>query len=143
VKSWLIIVICLLSLAGTRAMAQTCPAGPPDKRLALNTIQAAVLNKYVCVGASPNATWNELHSGSSGGSVIDYKLGPTSPTDPTATVGTYAITSIGKDGVITYNYTGGGGTYSYYVQPTGTGQYYFCPTSGGTVITVNIQASHC
>lgn len=142
-KLWLIAVTCLMSLIGTQAMAQTCAATPVDTRLTPAALQSAVVNKYVCVGTFPTATWNEFHTGSSGGAVVDYKLGPPPSTDPTATVGNYVISSSGKDGIITYNYTGGG-SFSFYVQNKGAGQYYFCPTAGGgSVITATIQAAHC
>ena len=116
-------------------------------------ITTLVANRYACVGNYPNAQWNELHSNPY---VLDYKMGPTSPTDPSDTTshptGTYAVAGSGgpqTTGTITYTY--GSATYGYHVLAnetgtnpwTATGNYSFCTTTGGQNLLVTISASHC
>ncbi|MDR3533266.1 MAG: hypothetical protein P4L90_22245 [Rhodopila sp.] len=113
-------------------------------------------NRYACVGSSPNASWNELHDSGSG-KVLDYKQGPTDPTDPSDTVshptGSYTIVGAGGPqgvGTVTYNY-GAGGTYAYNIRANLGGTipwkspatYSFCTTTGGQNLAVTIQATHC
>lgn len=135
----------VLSTGG--ALAQTCTVVQPlNKQMTQAQLGTLLTNRYACVGTSPTAQWNELHSG---GNVIDYKLGPAHPTDPTATVGTYVISGLGNPqttGTVTYNYTGGG-SYGYNVYgptPVGPGVYSFCGVSGGAPnLLVTISAAHC
>ena len=127
--------------AGIGQAFAICPGVP---NLTTTQIANLVPGNYTCVGAFPSATWNELLSGSAGstsGTVTDFKLGPTSPTDPTQQVGTYAISGV-DFGVLTYDYSGGGGSFSYTIAGT-TSPYTFCPTGGGAVLTVNVQPAHC
>ncbi len=141
-------MLVMLAFSAGEAAAQNCTGA----QLGQAAIGALVTNRYVCVGASPNAQWNELHTG---GKVIDYKLGPSDPVDPSDTVanptGTYVIgpgspQSVGK---ITYTYPGGG-TYSYTVRANlgstnpATGTYSFCGASAGSPnLAVTVSASHC
>src|SRR5690349_21738395 len=60
-------------------------------------IASAVEGKYIC-GSSGGNSWNELHAG---GTITDYKLGPSSRVDPPKVVGSYAIGSDVDGGIIT------------------------------------------
>jgi hypothetical protein len=113
-----------------------------------------VNGQYACVGTSPNAQWNELHTGNgNSGTMIDWKLGPTDPVDPSTTVGAYQVTAGpaggGQNpGLITYTY--GSTAYGYYIVANlgasvpNPGQYSFCGYSGGAPqLAVTISASHC
>ena len=124
----------------------------PGRRMSFLQIIGNVSNvnpaMYTCVGVSPNASWNEQLSG---GSIFDYKLGPTHPTDPTIQVGTVAASGANNNtsgGVLTYSYTGGS-AFAYWIDtgtPTGTigtSPFVFCPVGGGANITVNVQPAHC
>lgn len=81
--------------------------------------------------------WQEFHQGNNnGGDLIDYKHGPSHSTDPTTTVGSWSITTIGQGNdpiveTVTYNY-GSGGSYTFSVWDQGNGgPYNFCGTSSG------------
>jgi hypothetical protein len=101
-------------------------------------------------------TWDELHTGSTAsasGQVLDYKLGPTSTTDPSDTAahptGTYTVTGDGNSGhpgTITYTY--GSQSFGYNVNDANLsypnpGVYSFCTTSAGINILVTISTTHC
>ena len=143
VKSVIIAGVALLA-AGT---SQALPCDP-NQRMSFDQINANVIGKYTCVGASPNASWNELLSG---GNVVDFKLGAGHPTDPTATVGTYSVSGVNDNatgGNLNYSYTGGS-TFSFNID-TGTGgtaigasPFTFCPVGGGANIVVNVQTGPC
>jgi hypothetical protein len=129
----------LLALGINHASAQSCPSGTALSATALTTL---LQNQYACQGTFPNAEWNELHQGGASGSIQDYKMGPSSPTDPTQVVGTYAING-SKEGTVTYTYTGGG-AYAYHVQLISGSSYAFCQTSPTTTVyTITVQGSHC
>jgi hypothetical protein len=128
-----------------QAHAYDCASSSTGNFIATATLASQVAGKYTCTGTFPAAQWNELLSGSTSGTVIDYKMGPSSSTDPTAVVGTYVISDDGAgSGLITYNYSQGG-TYAYRVisTPVSGNTYAFCQFGGGSSYLVNIQASHC
>ncbi len=86
----------------------------------------------------------EYHTGSQTsltGNIIDYKLGPTSPTDPTTRIGSYSIittTGRGSHGQITYTYNGSTpAVFAYSVWgPTLAGYYDFCT---GFTLTAEVK----
>lgn len=94
----------------------------------------ALSGNTVCVPAScssttGNCTWSEYHA--PGGSLSDYKKGPTHPIDPSQTVGSW---SVSQTGTITYTYTGGAGGGAYDLHYNGTtGSYAFCNGSGSPI----------
>ena len=142
-KQLLMAVATLALIAGAgQAVAQSC-GGANQSMTALN-IENKIVGKYTCVGVYPHAQWNELLSGTpTSGSVIDYKLGPTDPIDPSKQVGTYTVTG-STVGVL--NYTYGATTYSYQIQKTSAAAPFatlFCPVGAGYSGSVNVQASHC
>lgn len=143
----------LLLMFGTgQVMAQNCSSGTPLTQAQISNLLA---NRYACVGTSPNAQWNELHSG---GLVLDYKKGPTDPVDPSDTpshpTGSYTVTGLGSSqttGTVHYNY-GAGGTFAYNIIANlgagfppfvSGGQYSFCAVGGGQNLAVTISATHC
>jgi len=130
---------------------QTAPCDP-GHRMSLSQINAAVIGNYTCVGAFPNATWNELLIG---GTVVDYKLGPTSTTDKSTQVGTYATGGSDDNlngGTLVYNYSPGG-TFAYFIDTgtsngtLGSSPFTFCQEIGsitnGTNYLVNVRPNHC
>lgn len=145
--SWLVIA---LSAIGTQhAIAQNC-TNVATAGMTGTLIKNLVSNQYACVGRFPNAQWNELHNSSAAtGNVLDYKLGPTSPTDPSDTAthptGQYKITAPNGSqlpGLITYTY----GTYIYaynVVDNLTHPQYSFCGTGSAPQLAVTISATHC
>lgn len=72
---------------------------------------------------SPNDRWQEGHI--AGGSLNDYKRGPTDKVDPTQVVGNWSTQGSGRTATITYNYTGGS-SFTYSVHDNGNGTYSFC-----------------
>ena len=152
-KPVIIMGIAALALGTTEAIAVTCPAiptsGGPGTYLTGNQLRNLLNTKYACVGTYPNAQWNELHTG---GTVTDYKLGATDPKDPSTVVGSYSVTSVPQSGntqgpgYVTYTYSGGGGTYDYYVNNTNgitpisnPGTYSFCVRTSGTALDVKVN----
>ena len=113
------------------AQAQTtCSCNPSNASPApIRTASTAALtnlltNKMVCGGANGNYTWQEWHNGTSGGPIVDYKLGPNSPSDPSTTVGSYVVNG---NNTVTYNYANGGGSYTYEVcYASASNTYSFC-----------------
>jgi hypothetical protein len=100
-----------------------------------NGIRSAVGNNMVCIPAGSGWQDQEYHSGntsSNSGNIIDYKLGPSSKTDPSTTVGTYSISNAGGTGSITYTYTGGS-SYTFSVALNGV-TIFFCPPGGGAAM---------
>ena len=143
----------IMLCAATASQGAPCDTG---RRMSAQQITQNVTGKYTCVGASPNATWNELLSKGSSGTVTDYKLGPSDPRDPSKQVGTFTVGGQNDNtsgGILTYLYTGDGTTYPYMID-TGTANgtlgaspYVFCQLSGGNPnginFTVNVQAGPC
>ena len=141
----IIIASTLVFTLGTgSAFAQNCASGTLISQI---QIQNLLTSKYACVGTPPTASWNELHSG---GSVIDYKLGPTHAVDPSKTVGSYSFSGQAI-GAVTYIYLNGGGTYSYNIRNNlggtlgtgGSGSFSFCGIGGAPNLAVKVQASNC
>jgi hypothetical protein len=90
-------------------------------------------NKMVC-GNVGGEVWQEWHNGASSGPVVDYKMGPGDPKDPSSTVGSYTTNA---DNTVTYTYGSGGGPYTYDVCYVGASNTYtYCGAShGGRNIT--------
>ena len=108
----------------------------------LNATQIGTLlgGNTVCVPAVTvdPMTWQELHNGSTTGTLVDYKRGPGHATDPSETVGSWSIGGTGSNRTVIHNY-GSGGTYEYLIYNNGNGTYSFCPVSGGTEIVARVK----
>lgn len=111
-----------------QASAQSCPSGAP---LVLDA-QTLLVNKTVCAARPPD-TWQEFHQ--SGGTLIDFKKGPSDPVDPTKAVGTWSASATA--GTVTYNYTGDG-SYTYVVCNAGA-SYTFVSTTAGTISGITLK----
>lgn len=146
----LLTVGCLVALGGGSARAQAVCTGQAISNASLSNL---LNNHYACVGSSPNASWNELHTS---GYVLDYKMGPpaTGNNDPSDTLahptGSYGTTG-GTTGLVTYTYGSSSFGYNVYQSGTGTvtattfsaGTFSFCTTTGGQNLLVTVQAAHC
>lgn len=121
-----------LGIAG--ADAATCSSTV----MTSSQIQTLLAGNTACVGHTPNAQWSEWHNGTTSGNVVDWKLGPTDPKDPTSVVGTFQIRAKPSGGQIIYSYPGG---YQYaYVVYTGTSNpYTFCNVADGSTILVTVN----
>lgn len=104
---------------GVNAALATC--GTPSNQLTDTALSSALSLKTVCVGSSGNWSNQEYHTGTTGGSVIDYKKGSGDPIDPTTPVGTWAV----GGSQVTYTYAAGG-TYAYTVWQNGDSTLDFC-----------------
>jgi hypothetical protein len=111
--------------------AQSCPGGTNSVSL----VGALVRGKTMCA-ARGGDRWQEFHQ--VGGNLIDYKLGPSDPVDPTETVGTWSAGT----GLLTHDY-GGGGSYVWAVcregGPTST-TFTLVSTTAGTITGVTLQS---
>lgn len=101
-------------------------------------ITAVLSGNTVCVGSAPTWTAQEYHQ--SGGTLIDWKRGPSAPgnIDPTEAVGSWSI--VGDQ--VQYIYTSGGSyTFDVYVNAP---NYSFCTgTSSAADATVKTGQSAC
>ena len=128
------------------ARAQNCTGGT---LLSPSEVAALLTDRYACGGAG-GQTWNELHSA---GNIIDYKLGPNDPKDPSTTVGGYTIasTTVGDTpvGRVTYNYNNGGGSFAYQIRSAGSpatttpGTYSFCGVAGAANFSITVSTAPC
>lgn len=80
--------------------------------------------------------WQELHQG--GGALIDYKRGPSHPSDPSEQVGTWSVDTAGGSGRVVYNY-GAGGTFTFRVHAIAGSSYSFCSIGVSPDIDVTIK----
>ena len=98
----------------------------------------------VCVPAVTisTMTWQELHVGTSGGAIIDFKRGPLDTVDPSKPVGTWTVNAnpAGNNATVTHAYSGGGGTFIYTVHGTGAvgTNHSFC--AGATEIVGRVKS---
>jgi hypothetical protein len=127
----------LMTLAGAaQAQSCSCDSSSTTTRIVGQALADLLSNKMVCASVG-NEAWQEWHngSGSGGGPVVDYKLGPGDPRDPSTAVGNYTVNTTAS--TVTYNYGAGGGTYTYDVcLVSNANSYTFCGSSyGGRNIT--------
>jgi len=119
--------ILLLSAGGAMA---ACP-GTPLTGAAISTL---LTNNTVCVGTPGNWEAQELHV--SGGSLVDYKLGPGHAVDPSEQVGTWSVDAAA--GTVTHNY-GPGTVYTYKMSANGGTSYSFCSTAGAPEVLAKVK----
>ena len=143
----------LLAVGAAHALACTAPGGALNTADLGTTLQTS--GRIACYGTAGNWDNQEILQG--GSTLVDYKKGPGDPVDPESTIGNYGISTDGSGaGIVTYNYTTGGGqpSYAYYlVNVTGgngnPGTYNFFPGADGTgsvcvgpiLITIETTAS--
>ena len=127
-------LVAATGVVSASAYAQaSCPSG--STAVTGTALQSLVSGATLCAASSTNAdTWQEYHSGSSGGTLTDYKLGPGNPVDPTANVGTWALSS----GVLTHTYSAGG-SFGWLVCQVGSSKTYNLVSTGssGTIYGAN------
>ena len=134
-------IVLVAVMAGSLVSGQAMAACTQATRLAGPDIITLLSGNTVCVPTVtiPTMTWQELHSGTSGGPLIDYKRGPGHPVDPSETVGTWTVTGQGNSpGNVVHNY-GSGGSYTYTVHSTSVSNMYsFCV--GATEIVARVKS---
>ena len=113
--------VLVAAIAGSLVSGQANAVCSGGTRLNAAAITALLGGNTVCVPAltANPMTWQELHVGSPGGALIDYKRGPGHAVDPSQTVGTWTVTGTGAgSSFVTHNY-GAGGSYTYSVYGSG------------------------
>ncbi|CAG9933390.1 hypothetical protein [Candidatus Nitrotoga arctica] len=130
-KRLMVTSIVLFAGISGKAMALDCQGNSQLKDPAL--IADAISNKTVCAMLG-SQKWQEFHG--AGGSLIDYKKGPTDPMEKTKQVGTWSTSGNGGNSKVTYNY-GTGGSPSYKVHLKG-GTYTFCGIGGAPTVDVTL-----
>lgn len=134
-KSLLAPVSIFALLFANGAFAANCPAQLKDTE-----IQTLVGGKTLCA-TKDSERWQEFHSGTTGGSLIDYKKGPSDPVDPTSTVGSWSTGNAGNghtDDRLIHTY--GGTSYSWQVWDNCGGAYSLKgPNVGSTDYIFTIQ----
>lgn len=134
-------------MAGSLVSMEAFAACTTPTRLTAAAISALLGGNTVCVPTTtiPTMTWQELHQGTSGGALIDYKRGPGPGPDPSATVGTWTVTGTGTgNSTVTHTYTGGN-TYTYSVHGTGVvgSNHSFCAGATEIVARVKLGGGAC
>ena len=135
--------VLVAAIAGSLVSGQAI-AACNDPRLDAAAISALLGGNTVCVPTVtiPTMTWQELHVGTPGGALIDYKRGPSHAVDPTKTVGTWSVTANPNDkkASVVHTYSGGGGSYTYTVHGTGAvgTNHSFC--SAGPEIVARVKS---
>lgn len=126
-------VIAFVGIAGDAMAACT------SINLDQTQLSATLSNKTVCASRG-NERWQEQHQGTGGGTLIDYKNGPSDPVDPSETVGNWSILGSGANTVVRYDY-GGDETYDYRVYSNGGNNYSFCNARTGEEIVVTVEST--
>lgn len=124
-----------LLLVSSEAMA-ACTGTP----LTQTQLSQQLTGNTVCATRS-SESWQELHQ--TGGALVDFKLGPGHPVDPSETVGSWSIGGSTQVASVTYNYGSGGGTYTYRVYPNGGNNFSFCVGSTDLPTTIKVGGGAC
>lgn len=135
--------VALAGLSGIANAACTDPIVPAAGDRGVVTLSSLFSNKLVCgkpgaanVGAAASDRWQERHASAGaaipGGSLVDYKKGPSDPVDPSKTVGSWSIDTATNQ--IVHSYTGGS-TFKWTVHKAGD-RYSFCNASGEQVVAL-------
>lgn len=136
-------LVLVATMVGSLVSGEAIAACDNSTRLNAAAISALLGGNTVCVPTTtiPTMTWQELHQGTSGGPLIDYKRGPGHPVDPSETVGSWTVSGSGVgNATVTHAYSGSGGTYIYSVHGTGIvgTDHSFCV--GATEIVARVKA---
>lgn len=112
-------------------------AGCPTNTTRVDQVSQLVGGNTMCATRGSDS-WQEFHSGNGNNSpLIDYKLGPNHPVDPTKQVGTWNA-QIGSNSALTHTY--GGTSYTWLVCDAGGGNYTLVSTgTAGTITGVTIK----
>ena len=133
-----------LTLSGAaQSQVCICNGGSGTQLTTVAAVQAVLANKMVCAAVGAEQ-WQEWHNGGASGPVVDYKMGPGHPVDPSSAGGTYQVVDLAANPRISkaqraagaaVAYTYGANTYTYGVCQTGA-TYAFCGVAfGGRDIT--------
>lgn len=135
-----IIFTCMVLLVS--AMTGEAMANCTNNQVQRLALALLLRNNTVCQAPSGDEQYGaqEEHRVSgvlANGQLWDYKRGPASTIDPPTQIGTWAITGLGANTVVSYTYLGGGGSGTYKVYNNNNGSYDFC--NGATrVATVSV-----
>jgi hypothetical protein len=132
------VAVCVFgALVASSVFAQPLPLCPSGSAR-VSDLQTFLQSKMVCAKLS-DRRWQEHHqgAGAAGSVLVDYKLGPGHPVDPTKQVGTWQATT-GTASEVTYTY--GSLVFRYFIcavpSVASATSYTFVPVAGaGTLIT--------
>lgn len=125
-KRWWIALGIGAVMAGNAAAQQNCPCGG-GSRLDAGQIQTLLSNNTVCAVLGSDR-WQEWHNGAS-----FFELGNNFATPDLA--GTWSASGTGANAIVTYAYSGGGGTWAYNVCQNGANVHFCTATVGGRNVT--------
>jgi hypothetical protein len=105
----------------------------------------ALTGRTVCV-AKAGGGWENQEEHVAGGTLRDYKKGPTDPVDPSETVGTWSISGTGASTSVTHNY--GSQSYTWFActtksngKPVTGDPISFCSSAtGSSVVNATLKA---
>lgn len=135
--------VLVAAMAGSLVSIEAIAACTGGTRLNEATLKSLLGGNTVCVPAVtvPTMTWQELHVGTSGSALIDYKRGPppVETVDPSKPVGTWTVNANpgGNNATVTHTYLGGGGSFTYSVHSISGAIYGFC--AGGVEIVARVK----
>ena len=135
-------LVLVAAIAGSLVSVEAIAACTGGTRLNAAAISTLLGGNTVCVPTAtiPTMTWQELHVGTSGGALIDYKRGPGHAVDPSQTVGTWSVSGSGNgNSFVTHTYSGGGGSFTYSVHSISGAIYGFC-TAAGVEIEARVKS---
>jgi hypothetical protein len=134
-KTHLAVAIVLLAMGASTAYAGCARSQDKLTKAQVDTILAG---NYACGRSAANAPgWNERHTGSSGGSLVEQHLGGST----VETVGIWATSTAGSVGRVTYTYTGGG-IYVYEIAVLDPGGTLNCNSSGDAAACVALPQTY-
>ena len=142
IKPILFTAALLLATAMTgEAMAAVACSGTQITDGSSPTLSALLSGNTMCQGSGATITAQEGHI--AGGSLNDYKKGPTDPVDPTAVIGSWAVSGAGPSTIVTYTYGTNVFSYNVFLKGGAAGQngstYSFC-SSGVSKATATLYS---
>lgn len=128
----------LLVLGSFCAGAMAACPGPANARLNQSTLPTTLSGQTACAVRGADR-WQEFHG--AGGQLVDYKMGPNHPVDPSKPVGTWSVIGNGGNTQVRYDY-GSGGQSAYSVYSNGGTQYSFCDAGNTELIVTMVPGSN-
>lgn len=131
--------VCLLLATLSQSSIAACalPSVRVNTKAALTTL---LEGNTACVGSRPTFDAQELHQ--AGGSLVDYKRGPSDPVDKSQRVGTWGLTGVDGRTFVTYDY-GSGQVYTYSVWNNGDGTHSFCSAKPEIKVRIKTGGGAC
>lgn len=116
-------VLIFAAAIGQASAQSACSCSATATRTPSADVLAGLLANRMACATLGSEQWQEWHDGAGlvGGDIVDYKMGPGAPKDPSKRVGSYDVTT---SNTVRYDY-GSGGVYEYEVCDAGE-SFVFC-----------------